>query len=434
MKFLKKSAFLLVFIAVITAALCLYGCKKSSASDEENGIIMVSKDVFEEKISVVGGKLSPFSIEELKQYDIPYIADGESYYLLLHLTDADMYGFSIFVNGATLFNESELYALGTGYKDGEIELRPIKSDYYDYVSREEAYAQYPDDLYGMLYVDINEERKDSDYYVAARIDGGKVITEEIKIEVEIFLRKQQGDKVVLTVNKQPSHAKHVGAEATVKYLTSSDYTAGSIDTKLKDTLTMSTGERYYAVIDYVLSSPVAVEKNDTGNIRIDVYDPAAVDSGGLLVESYNFTFGVEEFPTAIFTKDGTGIDSSFTLPSESGESRRYRFIVSLSPVGAGSINLRARLYSDEITFVPDFKLEGSLSTGEVEEIERTFDYELSGDGSYYTVVGVGGEVGDSITVPSTHNGKPVKAIADDVFSTFKHLKEVKLTSGIEKNR
>ncbi len=43
-------------------------------------------------------------------------------------------------------------------------------------------------------------------------------------------------------------------------------------------------------------------------------------------------------------------------------------------------------------------------------------YELSEDGSYYTVVGVGTVKETDIVIPSTHNNKPVKAIGEGAFS------------------
>ena len=63
MNFLRKSAILLVFITVFSALLCFYGCKKSSASSDENGLIVVSEEIFNQKVKSSLGDFSFFSIK-----------------------------------------------------------------------------------------------------------------------------------------------------------------------------------------------------------------------------------------------------------------------------------------------------------------------------------------------------------------------------------
>ncbi|MBO5925354.1 MAG: leucine-rich repeat protein, partial [Clostridia bacterium] len=51
-------------------------------------------------------------------------------------------------------------------------------------------------------------------------------------------------------------------------------------------------------------------------------------------------------------------------------------------------------------------------------------YELSTDGTYYTLTGIGSAIDTDIVIPSTYNDKPVKSIGDDAFLNCSSLTSV----------
>jgi len=65
------------------------------------------------------------------------------------------------------------------------------------------------------------------------------------------------------------------------------------------------------------------------------------------------------------------------------------------------------------------------------EGEGTLDFELSGSGDYYTVVGIGTCKGEKIVIPSKHKDLPVKKIGSLAFSGKKTITSVEIPKTIE---
>ena len=59
-----------------------------------------------------------------------------------------------------------------------------------------------------------------------------------------------------------------------------------------------------------------------------------------------------------------------------------------------------------------------------------FEYELSADGAYYKLIGVGSVIGANVVVPSEYNGKNVLAIADDAFRDYVNLKTIIISDSV----
>lgn len=57
-------------------------------------------------------------------------------------------------------------------------------------------------------------------------------------------------------------------------------------------------------------------------------------------------------------------------------------------------------------------------------------YELSEDGKYYTVVGIGNKNASSVTIPERYKDVPVKRIGDGAFFSCEKLKSVVIPDGI----
>ena len=431
--FKKIIPFLLIFVTVLGVTIAFSGCSKKVEPDSESGMIIVTKDVFKKNIKVSGGKLSPFSVNALKEYDVDFIAEDEYYYALVYVKAETLYGMSVKVHGASFVDETNLYVYSNKHSADVLDIRQEISSVYNYgIPDEELYGsqEYIDSLYSEAVITVEDDSISADYYVAVEFRGGRVVSDTIDVRVETYQGYQT--ETLLLTTKESSHSKYAKAVSSVKYLSETDYLSGNFDGKLKDSISMTAGERYFAVIDYVLSSPVGITAADTARIHVDVYDAGAVGDGGMINESNNFIFDVEELPTSQYEKGGTSIDAEFTLQlSETGE-KRYRFIVSVVPVSTCDVKIKAHLSGDGISFLYGGRAEGSMSGGAIEEIEREFEYQLSGDKSYYIVVGLGGEGSDTVTVPATYNGKPVKEIADETFSYVTYLKEVRISSGIQK--
>ena len=59
-----------------------------------------------------------------------------------------------------------------------------------------------------------------------------------------------------------------------------------------------------------------------------------------------------------------------------------------------------------------------------------FEYELSADGAYYKLIGVGSVIGANVVVSSEYNGKNVLAIADDAFRDYVNLKTIIISDSV----
>lgn len=420
MKKIKRTfLFLTAVLITVVSIFGLSGCglfKKGGKGDDESGIIVVSEDVFNEKINVIAGKLPRFSVSELSEYDEKYVVEGKKYYALAFAKDIRMNSMSIDVSGGSI-SEGQIYVNNKDASE-RLEINEEKNQYT-----------------GAVYAEVKNTGSDSktDYYIAFGFTLYKGFEEEINVRVDFYRTENGIDhwEEELICKKQAAYRKHVKAESSMKFISDSDYSSGDIDGKMKDNLSMTVGEKYYAVIDYVLSAPVGITEDDVAFIRIDITDPDAEWENGQLKEE-TFTFDVEDFPTAVYQKDLRGIDTSFKLSVPSEGSKSYRFIVSIQPKSDVKVNVSAKIFGEKLSFVLGNVTEGSVSTSENETVERNFNYQLSPDGSYYTVIGIGNETRDRITVPATYNGVPVKEIADDTFSGLRYLKEVKLPSGLQK--
>ena len=420
MKKIKKTLLGLTAIMVLLVSLFgLSSCKlfkKGGETDDENGIIVVSEEVFNKNVSVIAGKMPRFSVSKLSEFDEKYVVEGKKYYALAFAKDVRMNGMSIDVSGGSI-SEGQIYINNKDTSE-RLEIKEEKNQYT-----------------GAVYAEVQNIGSDSktDYYVAFGFTLYKGFGEEISVRVD-FYRTENGSEEWedgISCQKQAAYRKHVKAESSLKFISEIDYKSGDIDGNLKDSLSMVVGEKYYAVIDYVLSAPVGLTEDDVAYIQIDVFDPEAEWKNGELL-THDFTFDVEALPTSSYEKGLRRIDASFSLalPEEGTES--YRFIISIQPKNNVKVNVNAKIFGDKISFVIGNKLEGSISTSESETVERELEYQLSSDGSYYTVVGLGKENRDRVTVPESYKGIAVKEIADDTFSGVKYLKEVKLPTGLQK--
>ena len=76
-----------------------------------------------------------------------------------------------------------------------------------------------------------------------------------------------------------------------------------------------------------------------------------------------------------------------------------------------------------------YRKDGSSVTDPYKPVEKTLNFKLSGDNSYYIVTGIGGLSG-AITVPETYQNKPVQQIAESAFAGESSLTEIILPQSI----
>ncbi len=416
-KYSKKALWLILIVVTVSSLFAFSGCKKDRDADGESGIIVVTEDIFNKNVKSLIGDISRFSVKELSKHDEKYLVEGKNYYVLAFLKDADAHKLTVNFSGASII-------------DGQYFITERESsDYLKITKEKNSYTG----AYDALLIENSAYKKKSDYYVAVGFSLYEGFGEEINISVDAYFKAgadYNWDNGV-RCEKQAAYEKHVKTESSIKFIADSDYKSGDIDSKLKNTLSMKVGERYYAVIDYKLYEPVGITETDRASIRINVRYPDAIWENGVLITN-DFSFGIEEFPTKDVTSDKTGMDATFFLNFSEEGTVKYRFIVSIDPHNTVKVNIDARISGEKISFVLGSTAEGSISTGEGDAADRSLEYQLSSDKSYYTVIGLGTENRDRVNVPQSVNGLPVKEIAAETFNGVKYLKEVKLPQGLEK--
>ncbi len=223
--------------------------------------------------------------------------------------------------------------------------------------------------------------------------------------------------------------KTLKAEVKVSYLTEEEYLSEDIDGKLRESLDVSANQKGYAVFDLTISEMKNIAENAKGTVTIKFTPEGGND----------FSYKVEEFPVGDYSKEDSSVISEFKFSDGSGKEKQYRFIVSVTKATAGNVDM---FFSFELksrtTTITNSSLKrmlnksGTITVGGGLAKESTLEYQLSSDGRYYTVVGIGAETGDTINVPGEYNNLPVKEIAPNVFNGVAYLKEVTLSAGIEK--
>ena len=226
-----------------------------------------------------------------------------------------------------------------------------------------------------------------------------------------------------------SDDQKITADATVKYLTEEDYLSGDIDGRLKDSLEITFGQKGYAVIDLTLSKMKNITEKAKGTVTVKFTSTGEND----------FSYKIEEFPTGDYTEENNTVTSEFRIRSGEEKTRSLRFIVSVSKPTTGKIHVSFRFTANSQTTAVNGEtgrlgksVGGDITVSKTVKAPSKLEFAFSSDGSYYTVVGVGGESGETIDIPDTYNGLPVKEIAPNTFNNVTYLKEVTLPAELKK--
>ena len=218
----------------------------------------------------------------------------------------------------------------------------------------------------------------------------------------------------------------INVNGTVKYLTEDDYYSGDIDDKLKDSLTVGVGERAYVVIDYVLSGISKIDENSVATVKV-YFEGAS-------------RFKVEDIPTTDYSgiENNTGYTMNIKIYDAEKNEKRFRFIFYVTKLSGGAVSFDAKFIipgengKKKISASGNMYPDGHITVDQSILVESKLDYQLSADGTYYTVTGIGRERGDVIEIPDKFRGVPVKEIADNVFSNVSYLTKVTLPSELTK--
>ena len=256
------------------------------------------------------------------------------------------------------------------------------------------------------------------FEVSRNYSGGpiKIIFEYSEDAESLTYEKVAKKDVGITVLRGANTVSSVG------YLTASDYMSGDYEDKIKDSIEVAIGEKCYVVIDYTLSNETKIEETDTATLKIYASSESALES----------ELSVEVLPTADYKSEGNYIEATFKIHSSIDEGKKFRFIVSVSGSAGGEVQVSSDINSRGIFFIGGYGASGSVVINPDLKLESKLEFLLSNDGSYYTVIGLGKEYSDTVTIPSVHKDIPVKEIDSFVFMGANHIKKVILSEGLEK--
>ena len=227
----------------------------------------------------------------------------------------------------------------------------------------------------------------------------------------------------------------ITVKSTIKYLAEEDYFSGDIDGKLKNSLTVDVGEKALFVIDYTLSGVDKVSEDTVATVHVLFEE----ETEEIIGKDY-CSITLVETPTSDYSVSDRGYSYDLNVKVYSGDKteKKFRFIFSVSKSTAGKILPSAALRLSEIDGKGIYEIDGNgYCSGRVEVnantiIESKLEFQLSPDGSYYTVIGLGAETEAEIEIPDKYKDVPVKAIADNVFNGSTHLRKVKIPNGLTK--
>ncbi len=406
MSILKNSVkILLLSVSIVIACICLAAC---GLFKDDSRIYIIPEEEFKSCVKTDdSGVIKKLDRKKLDKADLESLVTDEKYYAVLFAEGKNIFqGWLNFRNDVNVDEEAVYF--GTK-KDIELETDvsyPKKSN--------PTISGIP---YAEIFVDPSGNKK-SDYYIAVGFTANVADDKKFNVDFQFY---EGSSCSYVKAYKDILHKKQITAEPSIKYLSYEDYMSGNFDGKLKDYLEVPVGDKLFAVIDYKLSAFKDIEETDTATVSIST----KVDN------SNGYKFRVEEFPTADYTSTDTSATASFRLNAVGMEEKTYRFIVSVMSESGVSIDISSEISANKISFLSSKSVSSKANINPDLQVKSKLVFTLSPSGTYYTVTGIGGETASVIKIPSTYNGKPVKAIADDVFSNYTHISGLELSETLE---
>lgn len=399
----RRIKFILLTFLVFTACIVMFSCGNGKYMSK---IYIIPESEFNSCVKTDDMVIKKLNLKNLEKADLEELVTGEKYYAVMYVKGA-----LITEGGLSLGNKSEIdwKNVYNGTKNGcsvETSLA-LSGDYVDFV---------PD----------SSNQSNTEYWLAAKFVANDADKETFScsfmFDGHIYENKQHRYTDQFYVNKKILYHKQISVEQSVKYLSYGDYVSGEYDDKLKDSIEAPIGEKFFAVIDYKLSSFKDIEETDTVTVSISAkseYMPY-------------LTLGVEEIPTTNY-EINNGLTATFKLKDGGEAGKTYRFIVFIRASDRGNINISSEISGKQISFFEDKTVASIATVSEYQSatIESQLEFVLSADGTYYTVTGIGNEPSGVIAVPSYYKQKPVKAISENAFYNISHITEVYLPGTLE---
>ena len=400
----RAVALILALITVFAGAFSFSSC---GLGKDNSKIYVVREEVFKDAVKLDDGVIEKVLLKKLEDADEQNFITGKKYYAIAYADNKKIsQGFFKFFNEVKIESGDFYFGAKKSFKTDMTLSYPAQEN-----PTVTGYSQ------AMINIDTTKAKK-SDCYIAVGFIPTNADNEKFYINFQYYEGSSNRD---FSTNKTVMYNKQISAESSIKYLSYEDYMAGNYDDKLEDSVGVAVGQKFFAVIDYKLSSFKDIEETDTATVSITTKSDS--------VEKYKIR--VEEFPTADYSSTDTSATANFTLKDGGDAGKTYRFIISLTADDGGKIDISATISAKQISFLNAKEVTSTAYIDTGAKLESKLEFTLSGNGEYYTVTGLGQETSNVIKIPSTHKEKPVLAIADNVFSNSTHISEVVLPDGLE---
>ena len=416
MKIFKKArVWLLLFLTVFAALFIFSACfgdkeggdeepDDSEGSESNSEIFFVSEEDFETLTNTENGYFS-FSPDEAKAKSLDSLFYKKKYYALIYVKNSMLASATISPPIFTDLNKTTVYA-GSDFTQTSAIFTSYNKTSGDFVIKNQSNKI----VWSSYYFAVEFTLRNS-------IPGG-----ECKVGFEYLTsRTGNGSEKSISKTAKTLFEKQITAKPSIGFITEADYNEGNFDSKIKETLTVGLEQKFFAIIDYELAPVNNIEETDTATVSISMelgYKPY-------------ITLGVEAFPTSDYTfdKDNLTINANVTILNTAGEGRKLRFIIYGIANSEGAYRIKTNPLQKNMSVIDFETVSGYVNADKSIKAESKLEFEEYGNG--WKVVGLGGENKDEIDVPSAYKGKPVKAIASNVFSDLKYIKKITLSNGLE---
>ena len=225
-------------------------------------------------------------------------------------------------------------------------------------------------------------------------------------------------------NESPESSEpepYVSMNTSVWFADETTYASGLNTTAYPKTVDMELGKTYYAVIDLTFTQYHLGDYSATVNINIDI-SPSSV------------VYATVEETTLSLTQENIILDSCTLLlsakVSDEAHQKKYRCVVALTPLEVGEATVEINASIDKFSLSGVMNSKSTVKVIDSVSLPSPLEYQLSSDGTYYSVVGLGQVQGGIITVPATYEGIPVKEIGEKAFYGYPALKKLTLPEGL----
>ncbi len=247
----------------------------------------------------------------------------------------------------------------------------------------------------------------------------------VKVEYTMNITNASDSTRTIYTETPSRHSKQVQINhLDIGYLEEEDYVDGKYEEKnLRSSLDMKVGRTYYMVISSKISNLLNGSSQET--LTLTVHFPSLTVADGTLEFASSADF------SELMIESEKKISITVPMPSPEEESKELQCIIKIIPISLGTQDLHIEFSSNKISVFGTKEQTKSILVNGEEKISEGFDYQLSADKTYYTLVDIGTVAGTNLLIPSTYEGLPVKAVASRAFVEFKTIRSIEISEGIE---